>query len=52
MKVADSPLARTGVQPLNDPQQGNSDVASAACAPPRSHPQGARRRAEEGPYGI
>ena len=41
MKMTESTIARTGAQPLNPPQQGSGDIASAACPPPRSHPQGA-----------
>src|SRR3972149_4789310 len=41
MKMTESARTRTGAQPLNGSQQAGGDIASAACAPPRSHPQGA-----------
>jgi acetolactate synthase-1/2/3 large subunit len=41
MKMTESSLARTGGQPPNLPRHENSELASAACSPSRSHPQGA-----------
>jgi hypothetical protein len=41
-----------GARPLNPSRQVSILIASAACAPARSHPQAARRRAEQVPSGC